>query len=176
VCDVWRRGRADYLRRTWDARQAAAERARAENPDAALRVWHSIEVNFFGTEDWQFIVPLCDIIPKMQSPPDFIGLSLYAMAGDPVEALEYAMECTGLPAYRFYISEVGARFGEGQHARITEVVDALFAKGVAFALVWSLDTEISYPPNAVWSVVDPLTGDWRGGMIAIQELNEKWRQ
>lgn len=176
-CDVWRRARASYMLRTWTERQAAAEKARADNPGAALKVWHSVEVVFYGTEDWQFIVPLCDIIPQMPSPPDFIGMSIYPMAGDPVGALEYAMECTGLPASRFYISEVGRKVDKGdQYEWIYSVVDALFQKGVAFALVWAIHSPISYEPNWPYSVVDPRTGEWRPGMYAIRDLNEKWRR
>jgi hypothetical protein len=160
-----------YMLREFNRRQAAAERARAANPDALLRVDHNIEVNFFGNQAWQTHTILCGIIPNMDSPPDRISFSLYKMAGDPVEALHYAMECTGLPAYRFFISEVGARNPEKQYDRITSVVNALFEEGVAFALVWDLDV---WPNDTEWSVVDPVSGEWRGGMFAIQDLNEEW--
>lgn len=175
--DMSRVDKANYMLRVWNDRQSAAEQARLDNPTAALKAWHVIEVNFFDTESWQFIVPLCDIIPKMDSPPDFIALSLYSMAGDPVEALHYAMQCTGLPAYRFYLSEVGRRVDSGgQYDRIYNYTDRLFEEGMAFALVWSLDTELSYEPNWPWSVIDPETYEWRDGMYAIRDLNEKWRQ
>ncbi|KKN78989.1 hypothetical protein LCGC14_0344650 [marine sediment metagenome] len=162
-----------YMLREFNRRQAAAERAREANPDAALRVDHGIEVNFFGNEDWQDNTILCGIIPHMDSEPDRIGLSLYAMAGDPVEALHYAMECTGLPANRFYISEVGSRRLDRQYDRIYDVTDTLFNEGVSFALVWSLDV---LPEDTDWSVVDPYTGTWCGGMDAIHDLNLKWRE
>ena len=175
-CDMVKTKRAARLLEIFDARQAAADRARSNHLGAALKVWHVVEVHLFATREWQFIVPLCDIIPKMRVPPDFIGLSLYSMADDPVAALEYAMECTGLPAERFFISEVGRRVSKGnQYERIYTWVDRLFEKGVAFALVWSLDNEMSYPPNAEWSVIDPISYEWRGGMDAIKDLNMKWR-
>jgi hypothetical protein len=160
---------AHNMLREFNRRQAAAERARAANPDATLRVWHAIEVNFFGNQEWQDRTVLCDIIPLMDSSPDFISLSLYLMAGDPVDALHYAMACTGLPANRFYISEVGSR--TDQYDRIHDYVTALFEEGVAFALVWCLDV---WPHDTEWSVVDPASGEWRGGMFAIQDLNNVW--
>jgi len=174
-CDMEKVDRGEYLLRTFNARQAAAEAARAAHPDAALRVWHSVEVNFFGTRDWQFRTVLCDIIPRMTHPPDFIGLSIYNMADDPVVALDYAMACTGLPAYRFFISEVGAveELPGDQAAAIHAVVDPLFGLGVAFALVWDLEDANSWQTG--YSVIDTATGERLSGYAAIQELNATYR-
>ena len=174
-CDMEKIDRGEYLLRTFNERQAAAEAARAAHPDATLKVWHSVEVNFFGTRDWQFRTVLCDIIPRMDSPPDFIGLSIYNMAGDPVVALDYAMECTHLPAWRFFISEVGAKEEEpgDQAAAIHAVVDPLFALGLPFALVWSIEDSTSWLTG--YSVIDVNTGEKLSGYTAIQELNETYR-
>jgi hypothetical protein len=175
-CDMEKVDRGEYLLREFNKRQSAAESARAAHPDATVKVWHAIEVNFFGNRDWQFFTTLCDIIPRMESPPDFIGLSIYAMADDPVVALDYAMACTGLPAYRFYIAEVGAKETTpgDQAAAIHRVVDPLFAFGVQFALVWSLEDRTSYPTG--YSVVDINTGEPLSGVAAIQELNATYRK
>jgi hypothetical protein len=175
-CDMEKIDRGEYLLSEFNKRQAAAEAARAAHPDAALRVWHSIEVNFYGTRDWQFRTVLCDIIPRMTHPPDFIGLSIYNMAGDPVVALDYAMQCTGLPAYRFFISEVGSeeKHSGDQAEAIHRVVDPLFTFGVPFALVWSLEDKTSWFTG--YSVIDVDTGEKLSGYYAIQELNETYRE
>jgi len=174
-CDMEKIERGEYLLRTFNARQAAAEAARAAHPDATLKVWHSIEVNFYGNRDWQFRTILCDIIPRMDSPPDFIGLSIYNMADDPVVALDYAMACTHLPAWRFFISEVGAQENNpgDQAEAIHRVVNPLFALGVPFALVWSLEDSTSWPTG--YSVIDINTGEKLSGYTAIQELNATYR-
>ncbi len=173
ACDETKLNRGRDLLREFNYRQAAAERARAANPDAALRVWNVIEVNMYATEPWQFIDVVCGVIPQMPIPPDFISMSgLYGPERDPVADLHYVMDCTGLPANRIFISEVGARVGHGQYDRIYNYVTALFKEGIAFALVWDLDV---WPNDTEWSVVDPVSGEWRGGMVAIQELNDEWR-
>ena len=111
----------------------------------------------------------------MTHPPDFIGLSIYNMADDPVVALDYAMACTGLPAYRFFISEVGAveELPGDQAAAIHAVVDPLFGLGVAFALVWDLEDANSWQTG--YSVIDTATGERLSGYAAIQELNATYR-
>jgi len=174
-CDMEKIDRGEYLLGVFNRRQAAAEAARAAHPDAALKVWHSIEVNLYSTRDWQFRTVLCDIIPRMDSLPDFIGLSIYNMADDPVVALDYAMACTGLPAWRFFISEVGSKETNpgDQAAAIHRVVDPLFAFGVPFALVWSLEDSTSWPTD--YSVIDIETGEKLSGYYAIQELNATYR-
>ena len=175
ACDMVKMDRAEYLLGLFDERQTAAMEARAAHPASPLNVWHTIEVNFFNTQDWQFFTILGWIIPRMTNPPDFISFSLYGGAGDPVEALHYAMEMTGLPVERFFISEVGKREQQpgDQYDRIVSYVDALFAEGVAFALVWDLEIAPAY--NTGYSVVNRETGEWYSGMTAIKELNDVYR-
>ena len=175
-CDLSKSARRDYMLRTFNERQAAVEAARAAHPGAELRVFHAIEIDRYGVED-EWLLTARDIIPYMDAPPDFIGLSLWpAKAGDVVESFHRVQDWTGLPNYRVFVAEVGARerwFNE-QYDRITSVVDALFAEGVAFAMVWSLDQPL---PN-LWTghaLIDPLTGDLRSGYLAVRELNETYR-
>jgi len=182
ACDAQKVDRADYLRRVFDARQAAVEAARAAHPDAVLRVFHSIELNKFGGH---FLTVAADVIPQMKVPPDFVGLSLWAGAGDVGDVLNYVIEHTGLPSYRIYISEVGAREGtqpDGtvlvlphQRDRIVPVVEELFDRGVAFAMVWSWDEVAFTGGHTGYAVIDPVTGEHLSGFDAIAELNQTYR-
>jgi hypothetical protein len=171
VCDETKFTRAAYVLKQLTKRQLAVEAARAAHPNAVVRLWHLAEVNFYGTEDWQFFTML-ELIGQMSRKPDFIGLSLYDMAGDVEVALQYAMDVTGLPAERFIISETGTSQINNQYDIIYNRIDNLFAMGVRLAFIWSLDVA---PNDSEWSIVDPLTGEERGGMQALRELNDKWR-
>ena len=183
-CDEVLDERRRYLVRLFDERQAAAMAARSMYPGAALRVFHAIEVNFFGAVDWQDVTVLADVIPDMMVPPDFIALSIWPAAGDPLDALYYAMEMTGLPARRFFISQVGAREGSQpdgrffylphQRDRLMYVIPPLFDAGVAFALVWSMEQ----PEPTGWtghSIIDHVTGERLSGWETIIELNNLYR-
>jgi hypothetical protein len=173
ACDMVKMDRAARLLEIMLARQRAAEEARERYPNAKLRVFHAIEVNMFGNKPWQFMTSLEEIVSVVK--PDFVGLSMYQGA-DPVDgSLAYAMDVTGLPAWRFFISEVGSKENRDgqQYDRITSVVDTLFDRGVAFALVWDIENHMSYDTG--FSVVDRDTGEWYSGMYAIQDLNDRWR-
>ena len=182
ACDMQKADRALYLQHLFDARQAAVEAARAAHPDAALRVFHSIELNKFGNT---WLTVAADVIPNMVHPPDFVGLSLWQGAGDVVEVLNYVIEHTGLPAHRVYISEVGAREGtqpDGtvlvlphQYERIVPVVEALFERGVAFALVWSWEEPAYTGGHTGCGVIDAVTGEHLSGFAAIHDLNSIYR-
>ena len=182
ACDMVKMDRAEYLLQLYDERQAAVEAARAAHPGATLRVFHSIEVNFFNDE---FYLVARDLIWRMDSPPDFVGLSLYARAGDVVEAFNNVVAWTRLPSYRVYISEVGAKEGtqpDGtvlvlphQRERIVHVIEELFALGAPIALVWSW-REIPFTGGHTgYSVIDTVTGEHLSGYDAIKELNETYR-
>lgn len=185
-CDMYKLDREEYFLTRWlNVWQAAASAARARHPNAALRVYFCIEVNFFGTELWQFRTIVEHVISRMIEPPDFVSLSLYRMAGDVDEALDYVLEHTGLPVYRVFISEVGAREGtqpdgsiiEGtpQYDRITNVVHKLFARGVRLALVWSYEERAWTGSHSGFAVIDSVTGERLSGWYAIQELNEIYK-
>ena len=120
----------------------------------------------------------------MDHKPDFIGLSLWPAAGDPLEALQYAMDMTGLPPERIFLSQVGAKEGtqpDGsvlvlprQRDRLMAVIPPLFEAGVAFALVWSME-QPEPTGRTGHSVIDSVTGGQLSGWAAIEELNATWR-
>jgi len=185
-CDMYKMDRETYFLTHWlNNWQLAASAARARHPNAALRVFFSVEVNFFGTQEWQFRTVVKDVIPRMVEPPDFIGLSLYSMAGDVDDALDYVLEHTRLPVYRVFVSEVGARegtqpdgsviTGTPQYDRITDVVHRMFARGVQLVIVWSYEERAWTGGHTGFAVIDPVTGKRLSGWAAIQELNEMYR-
>ena len=116
----------------------------------------------------------CDILNEIEV--DVALVSLYTMSGGPDVALPYVMECTGLPADRIIISEVGLKTSEGeaQYDRIYDWIDKAFELGVRLAYVWDIElTPDTYDTG--YSIVDRETGEWYPGMQAVHDLNEKWR-
>lgn len=175
--------RAAYLLGESNRLQAACNQARANHPNAKLKVFYAMEVNFFTNE---FYLVARDLIPQMESPPDFVGLSLYKKAGDAVKAYDNVLEWTGLPPERVFISEVGARegtqrdgrvlTGDRQYDRIMSVVPPLFDKGCPLALVWSW-AEIPFTGGHTgYAVNDAVTGEELSGCRAIEELNARYRE
>jgi hypothetical protein len=175
VCaDMAKMDRAAYMLRVFNARQRAAMNARFKYRHAKLKVYHAIEIDQYDPGRWLLVAR--DIIPMMQSPPDFIGLSLWPAKSDPaLESFHNVQLWTGLPAHRFFIAEVGAlEVNPGdQYNRIMSVVPPLFDEGIAFALVWSLE-QWQENQQTLHAIVDPATGEYRSGMQAIRELNEEY--
>jgi hypothetical protein len=176
-CDQDKLARRHRMLRIFNERQAAAEAARWKYRHAKLRVYHAIEVDRYDREGL-WLTTARDVIPYMQKPPDFVGLSCWpAKCGETtsevIESFNRVMEWTGLPVYRMFVAEVGAReFTPGdQYNRIMTVVPPLFDRGAAFALVWSLE-QSSEKQMTLHALIDPETGEYRSGMDAIQELNE----
>ena len=174
-CDLSKLSRGRYMIRTFDARQAAVEAAREAHPDAALRVYHAVEIDRYSDDEWLLVAR--DVLPYLQTPPDFVGLSLWPAKSDPaIESFHRVQDWIGLPAYRFFIAEVGAReqYVGKQYDRLMSVIPPLFDAGVAFALVWSLE-QSSENQFTTHALVDQETGEYRSGMAAIEELNETYR-
>lgn len=183
ACDAVKMGRGARVLAELNELQAAAEAARAAHPNARLKVFFAPQVNFFRDE---FFLVARDLIPRMDSPPDFVGLSLYRKAGDPVEAFEAVQRWTGLPPERIYIAEVGAKEGtqpDGefiggipQHDRIKAVVNSLFVRGCPLAMVWSWAEIAGGGGHTGYAVIDAATGEKCSGYNAIKELNGMWRE
>jgi len=183
ACNQVKLDRAKRLLRIMNERQAAAEAARANHPNAKLKVYHSMQVNFFKDE---FYLVARDLIPQMVSAPDLVGLSLYRLAGDHMDAFDNVRRWTGLPASRIYVAEVGTREGsqpdgtviEGnlQWKRITRVARDLFERGAPLVMVWSWREIAGGSGHTGYSVNDAVTGKPLSGRIAIDDLNAEWRQ
>ena len=182
ACKQVKIDRAARLLKIMNERQAAAEAARKRHPNAKLKVYHAMQVNFFMDE---FYLVARDLIPAMNLPPDLVGLSLYRKAGDPVVAYENVLEWTGLPADRVYVAEVGtregtqrdgrAREGPRQYNRIVPIVDSLFGLGCPLAMVWSWEEVAGGGGHTGYAVNDAVTGEPLSGRTAIEELNRRWR-
>jgi len=134
------RSRMDYVKRRTIERQAGVEKARAERPDAKLRVFVSITLNQFDEVGGHFKMNLAkDMVPTLDVMPDYIGVSYWpAQTKSITEVFEYIREHTGMPIDRIYIDEVGAaeKTPGLQYDRIMNVIPAAFDAGCAFACVW----------------------------------------
>lgn len=132
--------RMDYVRRLTEERQEAIERARAEYPDAILRLYHALVINVMSeSEDYCGMSLINDVVPYLNRSPDFIGLSYYWPQPESItEAIHYVQDVSGYPAFRIYIDETGASEREYgiQYNRIMRVIPEAFDAGIAFACVW----------------------------------------
>lgn len=182
ACDAVKIERASRVLAELNALQAASEEARAAHPNAKLKVFHAPHVNFFTNE---FFLVARDLIPRMDSPPDLIGLSLYRKAGDVIEAFENVQRWTGLPPNRIYIAEIGEKEGtqrdgtviggSPQYDRLMSAVPALFDRGCPLAIVWSWEEIAGGGGHTGYAVNDAVTGAVLSGRRAIEELNGRWR-
>jgi hypothetical protein len=124
-----------------------------------------------------------DVIPLMDSLEGvMVGLSCWPnkcgrTEDEVIESFNRVMEWTGLPPYRLFVAEVGAQelAAGDQYNRIMTVVSALFDRGAAFALVWSLEQQEG-KQQTLHAVIDPETGEYRSGMDAIKELNDAYAE
>jgi len=174
ACNMLRVERKNYLKNKIQAQQDSAERARANNPNAEMLALHAVEIVFFGNKDWQHLTIGCDVLKEVEV--DLVSVSLYNMSDGPDHVIPWVMECTGLPAERIIIGEVGLSNtkGEKQYDRIYDWVNRAFELGVRLAFVWDLELPYSYETD--WSIVDRETGEWYPGMRAVRDLNDKWRE
>jgi hypothetical protein len=149
-CDQAKLDRRHRMLRVFNERQKALAAARWKYRHANLRVFLGIEIDRYGRDNEWLLVGR-DVIPLMDSLEGvMVGLSCWpAKCGETsdevIESFQRVQTWIDLPAYRFFIAEVGAREVEpgAQYARICEVVRALLDRGVAFALVWSPSCGVS---------------------------------
>ena len=180
-----------YVKMMAESRQRAVEQARAENPDAALRVMFAVIANDFDELPSYYGMNITkDMIPFMDPQPDLIGFTYWSKHLKPItEVMDYIMMHTGYPASRIYLDEIGApeKTECQQYDRIMPVVTEFFEAGGTFACVWMWRqtwydfTDGGKPINmGMWKWAGT-TGkvEWlnepTSGLAAIQELNDDWR-
>ena len=170
VCDEVREGRAWYLRRLFEERQAGIQAARERHLDAALTVLFGITVNH--TSDTEQINLTRDVIPYLEHQPDVIALSHWDRQQTVTEALDYIQDHTGHARYNTILIECGAPTGPDQGARIFETVDAAMEWGVQAAFVWTWRQ--SWAGADLSIIADDNTAN--GGMEAIQQLISEYER
>jgi hypothetical protein len=181
-CDQNKLDRQHYMLNVLNARQKAVAEARWKYRHANLEVFLGIEVDRYGRQD-EWLLVARDVIPLMDSLEGvMVGLSCWPnkcgrTEDEVIESFNRVMEWTGLPPYRLFVAEVGAQelAAGDQYNRIMTVVSALFDRGAAFALVWSLEQQEG-KQQTLHAVIDPETGEYRSGMDAIKELNDAYAE
>ncbi len=163
--------RFDYTRMQIEKRQIAVERARAENPDAALRIYTSMTINVFTperAEKGKYLGKFALRDMEFEHDPDFIGASVWDGAGISVaEAIRQVRYYTGYPAKRIFLDQAGAsekRPGR-QYPVIYARVEDAFNSGVNLALVWMW--------RQTWHHFND-TEDSKGLWLTTTTTNPKW--
>jgi hypothetical protein len=171
-CDRIRRFRGDYLLRIFNERQRAISGARRTSPESQLRVYHSISLNFY-TDEWFTVAR--DIIPLMDEPPDFIGISFWKRTIPVTEALDYVKQHTHLPRSRIFISELGERERQvgDQYNRIMTEATVAFEWGVPMVYVWHWKYWGMNDKQSDLALFEPDNETPRSGYYAVKELNDE---
>jgi hypothetical protein len=167
-----------------EKRQQAIERARreafAKYGRTPLRIFHAAIVNRYpgnehpGEED---IPRLATLIPTLEHPPDFIGLSYWKRKLDPIPILNWLSETTGYPPERIYIDEFGER-EDLQYDRLMDYVPVFWNWGIRLVCIWNWRQTYCYPDNnrGLWEQIDCTPGEpveWGNpteGYDALREL------
>jgi hypothetical protein len=185
--EMFCRERMAYVKRCTERRQEGIEQARALYPDATLRIFHSLVVSDFDEKPGYFGLNLTkDMIPTLEHPPDFIGVSYYTKHEKSItEIAEYIAQHTGYPPERLYIDEIGApeKIPGRQYDRLMAVIPEAFVAGYAFACIWMWKQTWhdfftnGKPKNfGMWQwTTDSGKVEWgepTSGLQAIQEIND----
>jgi hypothetical protein len=183
--------RMAYVVRQAEARQRAVQRARNENPGAAMNLMFAMILSDFDELPAYYGMNLAkDGVPGMDPQPDMLGVSYWLKHLKTItEVAEYIFLHTGYAANRLYIDEIGAaeKNGGEQYARLMEVRPEAFEAGYRFACVWLLRqtwydfTDSGKPVNmGMWHWAGnegkvTWTDEPTSGLAAIHELNDTWR-
>ena len=156
VCDLVRAGRAEYLRKLFNERQASVMSARMAHPDAVLRVYHMVTVNH--TEDTYQLNVTRDVVPYLDLKPDLMGLSHWDKDQGIIEALTYIRTIGGFSRRNILVAEVGGEnFKDQASAALDWGVAAVF--GWVYKDWWSdVDKHgfVDYETNVPTSKMDDL--------------------
>jgi len=175
-CDNWKLDvRLPYLLRIFNERQRSIRQTREVNRDRLLRVYHSISINFY-TDEWLTVAK--DIIPLMNEPPDFVGVSFWKKPPVHVtDALEYVRLHTGLPRHRIYVAELGRgekRPGQ-QYERLMREARLALDWGSQIVLVWRWKYWGNNETQALLSLFEADNETPRSGYWAVRKLNEDYQ-
>lgn len=168
VCDEVRLGRAAYIARLFEERQAGVEAAALRHPDAKLRVYHMITVNH--TEDTYQLNATRDIIPYLIHKPHLIGLSHWDKDQSVTEAFRYIYEHTHYPRYRLILLEIGHKLADDQYSHLKSKVKEAMDYGIQAAFIWVLRQDFGGEYNALINA-DNTTNP---GLDAAIELREEY--
>jgi hypothetical protein len=176
-CDDLKLWRGNYLLGWFNERQRVISSERASRASTArLRVYHSISLNFY-TDEWLTVAR--DIIPLMDEPPDFIGISFWKRTIPVTEALDYVKLYTHLPRSRIFISELGERerqVGDQYNRiynRIMTEATAAFDWGVPMVYVWHWKYWGKNDKQSDLALFEPDNETPRSGYYAVKELNDE---
>jgi hypothetical protein len=132
--------RWNYMKSVIERRQLAVMRARAEHPNANMRVMHAAVfnryANFFKPEDLGSSI--LDVIMEIpvRHRPDLLFISFWDRRGTITEALDWAEAKTHYPRHRFGIDELGEWREAEQYDRIYNTVREAWCWGVDLVNIW----------------------------------------
>ena len=134
--DVLLASRAKGVGERIERRQEAIERARAEFPNANLRILHAVTVNRFPGNESDNEWTVVEMIPTMKRQPDMIAASWHVRNASLVAALDWIQDVTGYPRIRLMLNEIGEWKDGNQYNRIMTESTRARCWGVRSICVW----------------------------------------
>lgn len=133
----------DYLA-LLNARQNGIEQARANNSSKPLQIYHAVEVNHVFNSSFRIID---ELIPLMDSLPDFISYSHWSATFEIDDTLAYITSSTGICAYRTILGEVGRTESTSAsgYPYIYGSMKEAFDTGASMAFMWSYRDQLNCP-------------------------------
>jgi len=174
------RDRLAYVRWVIEERQRGVEMARAEFPDAILRIEHTVVLNRYPAnfEESDLGIALAEEVKTLDPQPDTVSLSFWERTSTIVEALDYVEAVTGYPRDKIYVDELGEWKEWAQYERIHNEGRRAICWGVTKLNIWMWrqtwrgnNHGLFYQLNADSDPNDTVIfGDPRPGYYAVQDL------
>lgn len=119
-----------------DARQAGIQAARANYPNALLKVVHAVEINK-ATTGSGFSV-LDDVLPLLAEPPDMISYSAWEVSASGLQnKLSLIRSASGLHTLQIFIGEYGFNYTDPNAAtKVYDFGSKALDWGVPFVFYW----------------------------------------
>lgn len=136
--DMMLADRARFVKSEIERRQVEVEQARAEFPDATLRIYSAAVVNNtpYQAHDLRPVTTVSEMIPTMEHKPDLIGVSYWAFDVPITDVLDWVQQTTGYDRRSIFVAEIGAPKEAEQYERIFNETRRAWCWGVGPVNIW----------------------------------------
>ncbi len=133
------RTRAVWVKAAMERRHRGVARARAEFPNAKLRIRTAAIINhgpWNRNEDDPEKPLVAGMFSNMVWQPDYAVISFWSKTWPITDALDWVQEMTGYPPYRIFVDELGSTKDSEQYEHILSRANAARCWGVDLVAIW----------------------------------------
>lgn len=136
----------DSYRAMLEEREAGVQAARNEFPNAALRIWHAIEVNHVFSSNFRVID---HIVPFMSPQPTLVSYSHWSATYTISDSIYRIAAMLGRPTHRVFLGEVGRRERPccSQYPYIFNSFSETYNTGAKLAFMWTYIDKLHCPTD-----------------------------